>query len=121
MAICSMADACSEMATVTIGLGSTMTNEERDAQFDVVFDGTGELLAARPTKTNPIWEGRPRTESAIPPKEVDGGWSKNELDKANREKRTYNKSGRYAKNPDFWQRYETKDGIPYIEETHDTN
>ena len=62
-----------------------MTNKERDQQFEVVFDGTQELLPDRDTLPSGLWAGNGPV------------------------KRLYNKTGKHTKNPDFWDRYDKED------------
>lgn len=62
-----------------------MTTEERDRLYDVVFDGTQELLPERPTRTSSIWLG-----SKDAP-------------------RKYNKTGKHTDNPEFWTKTQVED------------
>lgn len=62
-----------------------MTDKERDEQFEVVFSGGDELIADRLTKPSPLWSNpKPTT-------------------------RVYNKTGNHTENPDFWDRYDSRD------------
>lgn len=55
-----------------------MTNEERDRDYDVFWDGTGELLPDRITHSEGVWE---RSE----------------------ERRAWNRTGNHAQTPDYWE------------------